>query len=64
MEVPRIGVKSELQLLACNIATVMQDPRHICDLHHSSWQCRILNPLSKTRDGTCVLVDATQIPFR
>ena len=26
-----------------------------CDLCHSSWQCRILNPLSKTWDQTIVL---------
>ena len=32
-------------------------------LHHSSWQHQILNPLSKARDGTCVLMDASQIRF-
>ena len=41
-EVPRLGVESELQLLACATATAMPDLRHICDLHHSSWQCQIL----------------------
>ena len=30
----------------------MQDLSHICDLYHSSWQRRILNPLSKARDPT------------
>ena len=25
-------------------------------LHHSSWQCSILNPLSKVRDQTCNLM--------
>ena len=30
----------------------MQDRSHICNLHHISGQCRILNPLSKARDGT------------
>ena len=44
MEVPRLGVESELQLLD---ATATWDPSFICDLHHSSWQCQILNPLSK-----------------
>ena len=34
---------------------------HICDLHHSSWQCRILNPLSESRDRTCILVDPSLI---
>ena len=53
MEVPRLGVKSELQLPAQTTATATAtatstpDPSHICDLHHSSWQCRILNPLAK-----------------
>ena len=33
-------------------ATAMPDPSRICDLHHSSQQCWILNPLSEARDGT------------
>ena len=32
-------------------------------LYHSSRQCRILNPLSKARDPTCILMDTSQIPF-
>ena len=36
-EVPRQGVKSELQLLTYNTATAMLDLSHICDLHHSLW---------------------------
>ena len=43
MEVPRLGVQSELQLLAYITATAMPDPSCICDLHHSSQQCQILN---------------------
>ena len=42
MEVPSLGVKSELQLWAYATATSMPDPRHICDLHHSSRQHWIL----------------------
>ena len=30
-------------------ATATQDPSQFCDLHHSSWQRQIPNPLSKTR---------------
>ena len=52
MEVPRLGVQWELLLLAYTTATAMRDPGRICDLHHSSWQHRILNPLSKGRDRT------------
>ena len=47
MEVPRLGVQSELQLPAYTTATATQDLSHICDLPHSSRQCRILNPLSE-----------------
>ena len=32
MEVPRLGVNTELQLLAYATATVVQDPSHVCDL--------------------------------
>ena len=32
-------------------------------LHPSSWQCRILNPLSEARDGTWIPMDASQIHF-
>ena len=47
MEVPRLGVQLELQLPAYTTATEMQDPSRVCDLHHSSWQCWSLNPLSE-----------------
>ena len=50
VEGPRLGVKSELQLLAYTRAAATQDPNGICDLHHSSWQCRILNPLIEAKD--------------
>ena len=61
MEVPGIGVKSELKLLAFAIATAMQDPNHVCDLHHSLWKRRILNPLSKDRDRTRNLMVTSRI---
>ena len=50
MEVPRLGVKLELQLSAYATDTAMPDPRHIGDICPSLWQCRILNPLSEARD--------------
>ena len=56
MEVPRQGVKSKLWLPAYTTATIMPEPSCICDLHHSSWQGRILNPLSEARDRTWVLM--------
>ena len=45
MEVPRLGVKSELQLPAYTTATATRDPSHVCDLHRSLWQLGVLNPL-------------------
>ena len=51
----------ELQLPAYTIATAMQKPSHICDLHHSSWQRQILNPLSEARDRTHSLMDTIQV---
>ena len=48
--VPRLGVKSELKLPVYTTATATQDPSCIYSLHHSTWQCWILNPLSEARD--------------
>ena len=61
LEVPRLGVKSELQLLAYTTATAMPEPSCVCDLHHSLWKRQILNPLSKARDQTHILTDNNQV---
>ena len=63
MEVPKLGFKLELQLLAYATAAATSDSSHVCDLHHSSWQCRILNPLSEARDQTRNLTVSSQIRF-
>ena len=60
MEVPRLGIESDLQLLAYTTTTAMQDPSLVCDLHCSSQQCRILNPLSEARDRTHVFMDTSR----
>ena len=60
-EVPRLGVELEQQLLAYATAIAMQDPSHVCNPHDSSRKHRILNPLSKARDRTCILRDPSQI---
>mgnify|MGYP001346181379 CR=1 FL=1 len=62
-EVPRLGVELELQPLGDVAATAMQDSSHICDLHHSSQQWWILNPLSKARDQTYDLIVPSRIRF-
>ena len=61
MEVPRLGVQLELQLAAYATATATQDLSCACDLHHSSKQRQILNPLSKARDRTRNFMVPSQI---
>ena len=61
MEVPGLGVESELQLPAYTTATTTPDPSLICDLRCSLWRPRwILKPLSKAGDQTGILVDTSQ----
>ena len=57
MEVPGLGVESELQIRA-SCATATATP----DLCRSLWQCQILNPQSKARDRTCILTEMTSGP--
>ena len=44
--------KGLIGAVAAGLATAKatQDPSRVCNLHHGSWQCLILNPLSKARD--------------
>ena len=63
MEVPRLGVQLELEPLAYTTATATRDPSHIFDLHHSSQQHWILNPLSEARDRTGNLIVPSWIHF-
>ena len=39
LEIPRLGVESELQLLAYVTATATLDPSYICNQYHSLQQC-------------------------
>ena len=61
MEITRLGVELELQPedITTAMTTPDQDPSHIYDPHHSSWQQQILNPLRKARDQTYILMDTT-----
>ena len=61
MEVPRLSVESKLQLPAYTTAIAKQDLSCVCDLHHSSRQCRILNPWSEARDRTHNLMVPSRI---
>ena len=63
MEVPRLGVKLELQLLAYTTVTATSDPSRVCNLHYSSWQHLTLNQLSEARDRTQNLMVPSCIRF-
>ena len=63
-EVPRLGVELRLQLPAYATATATQDPRSVCNLHHSSRQYQILNPLGKAKDRTCIRIDTSWVHYR
>ena len=58
-----IKAESELQVQAYATATAMPDLSHICNLHHSSRQHQILNPLSKATDRTRNLMVPSWIRF-
>ena len=45
---------------AYTAATAMWYQSHVCDLHHSSWQWGIFNPLSEARDRTHVLLHTAE----
>ena len=65
LEVPRLGVESELQLPTYNTATATatQDLSHTCSLPHISQQHRIAYPLSKARDWTWILKNTSRFGF-
>ena len=63
MEVPWLEVELELYPLACTTATAMPDLSWVCNLHPSPGQCRILTPLSETRDQTPILMDISLVGF-
>ena len=61
MGVSKPGVELELQLLAYTTAIATWDTNHVSNLHHSSWQCQILNPQSK---AGIVFMDTSQVRYR
>ena len=56
MEVSRLGAESELQLPAYVTTTATFGLSCIRNIHHGSWQRQILNPLSRARDQTYILM--------
>ena len=62
MDVPRLGVESELQFQAYTLATATPDLSHVCDLCCNLWQRQIPNPLSEVRNRTHLLMDTVLGP--
>ena len=63
IDVPRLGVESELRLLTAAAATATRDLSHFCNLHHSWKQHQIPNPMSEGGDQTHILMDTSRICF-
>ena len=55
-------VELELQLLTYPIAVAVWDLSHICDIHHSSQQRWILDPLSKDSDPS-ILMETSRVHY-
>ena len=56
-----LEVKSKLQLPTYTTATAAQDLSRICNLHCNSRQGQLLDPLSKGRDRTHILMDTRRV---
>ena len=61
MNIPRRGIKSELQLPACATAPTPPDVSCTCDLWRSLRQHPILHPLNKDGNQTRLLRDTSRI---
>ena len=59
MEAPKLGIETERLRPAYTTAsaTAMRDPSLVFNLHHSSRQRQIPDPLSEARDRTLILTD-------
>ena len=57
----KLRVESELQLPTYATATAMWDLSQVCYLHHNLRQHRVLDPLSKARDRTRILMDTSWV---
>ena len=63
MQVPRLGLKLELQLPAYTTAIATWDPSLVCNLYCSSRERQIPNPLREASDRTCNLMDTSWVGF-
>ena len=64
MGISRLAVKLERPSPVYTTAIATQGPSHVWDLHHSSQQHWIPDPLGEARDGTHILMATSQIHYR
>ena len=63
MEVPRLGVKLELQLLTSTTATAMQHPSWSAAYTTDQSSARSFNPVSKAEGKTFIPMDTSQVRY-
>ena len=59
----RSQARGGMRAAARATATATPGPSLVCDLHHSSLHCWILNPLSEARDQTSILMDTSRVGY-
>ena len=55
--------RGQIRATAAGLRHSTWDLSRVCDLYHSSWQCQMLNPLSKARDCTHILMDTSWVHY-
>ena len=61
----RFWIRAAAAILLQRHSNARSEPHWQTDTHHSSWQCQILNPLSKARgQTTCVLMNTSQVHYQ
>ena len=63
MEVPRLGLNLSCSCSACATTTAALHLSRVCNLHHSSWQRLMLNPLVEARNRTCILTNTSRVCY-
>ena len=61
MEVPRLGVELELQLLVYTTAAATWDLSHVCKLHCSLLQGQMVSALSEDWNQPHILMDTSLV---
>ena len=61
LEVPSLWGQIRATAASHSHSNPRSEPR--LRLHHSSWQCKILNPLSEARDWTRILIDSSHVHY-